>query len=101
MTDSEKKILRQFISGRQEIVFNRLKENAQYQEICERQRKTDADVDELLHKLEKDERIAVRRHYEGETSKTGIELNEAYLQGLRDSTKILALLGAFGAEVSL
>jgi len=101
MTDSEKKMLRQFISQRQEFVYRRLKENTRYQEVCERQRKTDAAVDEVLQKLEKDDRITVRRHYEGETEKTGVELNEAYIQGLRDSVKILALLGAFGAEPDL
>lgn len=101
MTDFESKMLRQFIAGRQEIVFRRLKENARYLEVCDRQKQTDTIVDELLHKLEKDERITIRRHYEGETGKTGIELNEVYLQGLRDSVRILALLGVFGGEVSL
>lgn len=101
MTDYEKKMLRTFITQRQEIAYNRLRENECYQAICERQKRTDADVDEVLHKLEKDERLTVRRHYEGETEKTGIELNEVYLQGLQDSVKILALLGVFGAGAEL
>jgi|GEM_PF-4140193 len=57
MTDSEEKMLRTFISQRQEIVFNRLNENLRYQEICDRQKRTEADADEILHSLEKDERI--------------------------------------------
>ena len=98
MTDTERKMLRHFVSARQEIAFSRLQYSARYQEICERQKRTDADVDDALAKLEKDERIIVRRHYEGDTEKTGCELNEAYLQGLRDCVRILALLGVFGAE---
>lgn len=101
MTDSERKILREFVSGRLAIMFDRLKDNTRYLEVCEQQHKSEKFADELLHKLEKDDRITIHRHYEGEVIKTGIEIDEAYLQGLRDSVKILSLLGVFSAEVEL
>ena len=101
MTNSERKILREFVGGRLGIMYDRLKDNTRYIEVCEQQKISDEVADALLHKLEKDERITVRRHYEGEVIKTGIEIDEAYLQGLRDSVKILSLLGVFSVEVEL
>lgn len=101
MTNSERKVLREFVAGRLSIMFNQLKDNTRYLEICEQQNKSETEADELLHKLEKADRITIRRHYEGETAKSGIEIDEAYLQGLRDSVRILSLLGVFSAEVEL
>lgn len=101
MTNSERKVLREFVAGRLSIMFNQLKDNARYLEICEQQDKSEAEAEELLHKLEKADRITIRRHYEGETAKSGIEIDEAYLQGLRDSVRILSMLGVFSAEVEL
>lgn len=101
MTNSERKVLREFVAGRLSFMFNQLKDNARNLEICEQQDKSEAEAEELLHKLEKADRITIRRHYEGETAKSGIEIDEAYLQGLRDSVKILSLLGVFSAEVEL
>lgn len=101
MTDSERKVLREFVSGRLSIMFNRLKDNTRYLEVCEQQNKSEDEAEELLHKLEKPDRITIRRHYEGEVIKTGIEIDEAYIQGLRDCVRILSLLGVFSAEVEL
>lgn len=101
MTDSERKILGSFINSRLEIALKRLDENTDYLEQCRQQEKSGEAAEALLHKLEKEERITIRRHYEGETAKTGFELDEAYLQGLRDSIKILAFLGVFSVESSL
>lgn len=101
MTNSERKVLREFVAGRLSIMFNQLKDNTRYLEICEQQNKSEAEAEELLHKLEKAGRITIRRHYEGETAKSGIEIDEAYLQGLRDSVRILSLLGVFSTEVEL
>jgi len=99
MTDSERRMLGSVIDSRLEIAMKRLEHNTEYLEQCLRQEKSGEAAEELLHKLAKEERIAVRRHYEGETAKTGLELNEAYIQGLRDSVKILAFLGVFSAGV--
>ena len=101
MTNSERKVLREFVSGRLAIMFDRLKENTRYIEVCEQQNNSEQVAGALLHKLEKEERITIRRHYEGEVVKTGIEIDEAYLQGLRDSVNILTLLGVFSAEVEI
>jgi len=84
MTNSERKILHEFVSGGLAIIFDRLKDNTRYIEVCEQQNNSEQVADALLHKLEKDERITIRRHYEGEVVKTGIEIDEAYLQALYD-----------------
>ena len=101
MTDSERKILIGLMDSRLDIALKRLNENTAYLEQCHLQEKSGEVVEELLHKLEKEEQITIRRHYEGETVKAGFEWNEAYIQGLRDSVKILAFLGAFNMEVEL
>lgn len=101
MTNSERIILNGLIDSRLEIAWKRLDENTAYQEQCREQEKSGERAEELLHKLTKEERITIRRHYEGETAKMSFELNEAYIQGLRDSVKILASLGFFSMEVRL
>lgn len=100
MTDSEKRLLRTIICDRREIALIRLKDNTKYLEVCKRQEKSDDYVEELLNKLEEDERISIQDHYEGEVEKTNFEFNEVYLQGLHDTIKILALLGIFNIDVS-
>ena len=98
MTDSEEKILGSLIDSRLEIALQRLDSNISYREQCREQEVSGEAAEELLHKLTKEERIAVRRHYEGETARTGYELNEAYVQGLRDCIRALIFLGAFNAQ---
>ncbi len=99
MTESESKALRQFIFSRLNIMYERLEDDARYQDACKQQRKREAEADAVLHKLEKPERITVRRHFESEVAKTGIELEEAYIQGLRDSVRALAFLGIFELKI--
>lgn len=90
-----------FINMREEIAMNRLKNNLQYLEVYAQQEKTENMVEELFQRFERDERISIHRHYEGETRKHGFEMDEVYLQGLRDSIKFLVFIGAFDMEVSL
>lgn len=94
-------MLKALVNMRDEIAFKRLKENTRYLEICAQQEKTEIMVEELLHCFEKDDRIFIRRHYEGETAKQGFELEAVYLQGMRDSAKVLAFLGMIDREVCL
>ncbi len=101
MTNEERKMFKTFINMREEIAMNRLKNNFQYLEICAQQEITEKTVDELFQRFEKEERISIYSHYEGETRKNSFEIDEVYLQGLRDSMKFLAFLGVFNMEVSL
>lgn len=94
-------MLKTLVNMREEIAFKRLKDNTRYLEICVQQEKTEIMVEELLHRFEKDDRIFIRRHYEGETAKHGFELEAVYLQGMRDSAKVLAFLGLLDKEVNL
>ena len=101
MTDSEHKALRQIIFDRLHVIYKQLKYDVQYQEVCEQQRKSEAEAEALLHKLEKSERITIRNHYEGEVNKANIELEEAYIQGLRDCVQALIFLGVLDVGGSL
>lgn len=101
MTNEEREMLKTLINMREEIAMNRLKNNLQYLEVYVQQEKTENIVKELFQRFERDERISIHRHYEGETRKHGFEIDEVYLQGLKDSIKFFAFLGAFGMEVNL
>ena len=102
MTDEDRMIFKSLINKREEIACNRLKDNQQYLEVCKQQSKTEDMVEELYRRFEKEERIFIRRHYEGETHKQSLEIDEVYLQGLRDSFKLIAFLGVFSdRDVSL
>lgn len=101
MTNEESKMIKTFINMREEIAISRLKNNSQYFELCTLQEKTENMVEELFQRFERAELITIHRHYEGETRKHGFEIDEVYIQGMRDSIKILTFLGAFSVEVSL
>jgi len=101
MTNSESIIINGLIDSRLEIAWQRLDENTVYQEQCRQQKISGQAAEGLLNKLAKAERLTIRRHYEGETAKNSLELNEAYIQGLRDCLNALILLGAFSAGVRL
>lgn len=88
-----------FVIARTELALLRLRNNPAYIERCRQQEKGEEKVDRLLHKLNKRERIAIRRHYEGETIKRSFELDETYLQGMRDCIQILSFLNALDTEV--
>jgi len=95
MTDEERMMLRTFISDRAEVSRKWLEDNKEYGKICERQEKTGAIVDKLLRQLDDEDCRSVRRHFEGETERDCMEGYAIYIQGLRDSVKILILLGVF------
>lgn len=84
-----------FISSRVEIALERISRNPEYQELKECQEKSEEEVDKLLEKLEENERRTVQRHYEKETTVVNYELEEAYLQGLKDGINFLMWLDIF------
>ena len=92
ITIADRNMFRGFVNSRIELSYRRLKEDPAYLELCDRQEESEDMVEELLHKLEKEERIIIRRHYEGESEREDEELTEAYIQGLRDCIKFLAFL---------
>ena len=98
MDDEKYNMLKMLVNMRQEAIFSRLNSNPRYLEVCVRQEKTEDKVEELFRRFKKDERIAIRRHYEGELEKQSFESDEAYLQGLRDCAQFLMFLGILSRE---
>ena len=99
MMGTEQRAYKDFVIARTEIALLRLRNNPAYIERCRQQEKSEEKVDKLLHKLNKRGRITIRRHYEGETVKQSFELDETYLQGMRDCIQILSFLNALDTEV--
>lgn len=95
MMKAEKNGYNEFIIARIEIALLRLRNNPAYMGRCRQQDKSEGKVERLLHKLNKDERITIRRHFEGQTVKQNFELNETYLQGMRDNIQILSFFNIF------
>jgi len=91
MTDIKRKML----WDRLEIALNRLQDEPQYAAVCEKYNQADRAVAELLQRFAKEERIFIRHHYEDAVYQTNLELEAVYMQGLRDSLKLLSFLGAF------
>lgn len=52
----------------------------------------------MLEKLGEENALTIRRHYEMETTRQSYEIDEAYLQGLKDGMQFLAWLGIFQAK---
>lgn len=82
-----------FLTSRIEISLERVSRDPQYREICQQQVKEEKTVGILLQKLEKEERIIIRRYYERIIEKGNYELEEAYIQGMRDCMEFLKKLG--------
>ena len=101
MESAERKALQSITDLRIGIAVSRLKVNPQYAEICERQEKAEARVEELYQRFEKEERLFIRRYYEDETLKSSLEFDEIYFQGLKDGINVLKFLGVLSQEVSL
>lgn len=93
MTTETRQALGALFDSRDNLVWNRLKENPQYLELCRRQDESEKEVEELLHRFEKHDRITIRRHYEGEAEQESIASKELYVQGLRDCFKLITFLG--------
>jgi hypothetical protein len=100
MSRTDKETLDQFIHMRQDTAFQRLKKNKAYMTVFEKQSQSETEIDELLKKLETGDGEIFTRHREGDTELHGMELNAAYVQGLRDSVKIMILMGVFDVEVA-
>jgi hypothetical protein len=101
MEGTERKALQSFIDLRIDAAISRLRGNLRYLEVCEKQEETGVRIEELYQRFEKDDRLFIRRYYEDETLKTGLEFDEIYFQGLKDGISILKFLGVFSQEVTL
>jgi len=94
MTKQTLEAIRSLICSREELALNRLKNNSQYSSICEQQDNTQKIVEKLYEQFKEEERIAIRRHYEGENRKIAFEIYEIYMQGLRDCYRLITFLNA-------
>lgn len=91
-----KECWKSFISSRIELALERIsRKNPEYIKLCEQQDKSQETVDALLEKLGEKDVMTVRRHYEMETMRQSFEIDEAYMQGVKDGIQFLAGLGIF------
>jgi len=94
MVDDKWKSLTTLLFEREEIANKRLKDNSLYLELCECQEQTEEVVERMYHeRFTHEERIIIRRHYEGETEKSSMEIHESYIQGLKDCFQLVTWLG--------
>ncbi len=89
---------KEFISSRVELALERVSRKAKYMGLCRKQRENEETVRVLLDKLDKGERVIIQRYYEGETAKEGYELDEAYIQGLKDGIRFLLWIDVSGVK---
>ncbi len=95
--ENAQKAVKDFISSREVLAVMGMADNQRYNEICRELKVMEQAANEVLNKLEKDDRITVRRYYEGETQKASHESDEIYLQGVKDCMSALMFFGALGA----
>ena len=85
-----------FAAERQKMIYERLHKNAAYEALQKKTDKREANADEVLQKLNEDERDTVHIYCRGEMELLDMEAEEVYAQGLRDGVKLLDMLGLFG-----
>jgi hypothetical protein len=94
MPELEMREIKSLMAARQEIALTRLMGNIDYQDICHRQSETAKAVEEFYNdRFTTEERITIRRHYEGGIEKSHYETDEVYLQGFRDCFKLVIFFG--------
>ncbi len=80
------------ITSRIDTALERVnRDNSEYIELCQQQEKDERIVDMLLKKLDKEEQDIVHQYYDKEIEKENYELEETYMQGVKDG--IWFLLG--------
>ncbi len=84
-----------FLASRVEISLQKISKKSEYIELKSQQEISEDEVDKILGKLKKEERLFVRRHYENQTTIENCELRETYKQGLRDGIRFMLGLGIF------
>lgn len=101
MTETNQELFETFVDSRLALVLNRLRAAPHFWELHKKQEERAEIVNELLHKLEKEERIAIRRYYDEELAIEHEETLAAYVQGLRDCIHMLGFLGVFTSQTHL
>ncbi|MEH2956932.1 DUF6809 family protein [Candidatus Merdisoma sp. JLR.KK006] len=82
------------ITSRIDTALERVnRDNSEYIELCQQQEKDERIVDMLLKKLDKEEQDIVRQYYDKEIEKENYELEETYMQGVKDGIWFLLGLG--------
>ena len=99
--DNGRECYKSLISARLDISLLRVKHNPEYKKICKEQEESREMADTLLHKLPKEERLTIEQHYDGQITKENFELEETYMQGMRDCILFLSSLDGFHREVFL
>lgn len=82
------------ITSRIDAALERVnRKNSEYIELCQQQEKDEKIVDMLLKKLDKEEQAVIRQYYDKEIEKENYELEESYMQGVKDGIWFLLGLG--------
>lgn len=82
------------ITSRIDTALERVnRSNSEYIELCEQQEAGEKVVDNLLKKLDKEEQAVIRQYYDKEIEKENYELEETYMQGMKDGICFLLGLG--------
>ena len=90
-----KECWKSFISSRVELALESISRNPEYIELCRQQDKEQEIVDSLLEKLGDENALMIRRHYEMENMRQSYEIDEAYMQGIKDAIRFLSSLNIF------
>lgn len=99
MTSMTRDALNNLLTSRIDYAFDRVAEKIEYLTACKQQGKIKDEIDKLFKRFSEDEQTVIQQFEEGKTQKGTFEIQEVYLQGLRDGFKIIAFLGDFQSEV--
>ena len=94
-------MLREFIGERMALAMDKAKQDPRYIKYHEQQVKSQQLADAILEKMVKEDRLTIRRSNEDEIASIGLEMEEIYIQGLRDGVKLLSILEVVDMKVEL
>lgn len=97
MSESEYRLMKEIIGSRTEFAILNLRDsNPRYNEVHKSQEEKWESIKAILFKLEKEDRLSVTRYYEDEVHKSCFELDESYLQGIKDCLGVLGFFDLIG-----
>lgn len=99
MSEADQSAFKDFLNARTEIALLRLRNNPAYLKRYHKQLKRENQIEILILKLKKRDCNTINHYIEDQTLKQNFELEEVYLQGMRDCLQIFSFLNAFDTDV--
>ena len=94
-TNNSRACWENLIASRIEISLERVGKEPEYKELCRQQAISEKRLNEVLTRFSKEDQNVLHQYYDQSIEKENYELEETYIQGVKDGIQFLFGLGIF------